>query len=100
MNITSISRKFNYLYRGIKTLFRDEPYQQQLPCHARHTASTSIKSNTRLSEFIANPDITKGQNLNFSAMENYLYLKEMNKMSNPKRYNVVPTLNDLGRFLS
>ena len=33
-------------------------------------------------------------------MENYLYLKEVNKMSNPQRYNVLPTLNDMGKIIT
>lgn len=75
--------------------FTDDSYQETLPYHARHTASTSIKSNTRLTQFIQNEDINTGKQMNFYALENYLYNKEKHKMEQPERYDLVPTLNDL-----
>ena len=107
-------------------MLRDDSYQETLPYHARHTASTSIKSNTRLTQFIQNEDINTGKQMNYYALENYLYnkenslkylrifyhscyevifcvklevsncMKEKHKMEQPERYDLVPTLNDLG----
>ena len=57
-------------------MLRDDSYQETLPYHARHTASTSIKSNTRLTQFIQNEDINTGKQMNYYALENYLYNKE------------------------
>ena len=109
-------------------MLRDDSYQETLPYHARHTASTSIKSNTRLTQFIQNEDINTGKQMNYYALENYLYnkenslkylrifyhscyevifcvklevsncMKEKHKMEQPERYDLVPTLNDLGQL--
>lgn len=46
-----------------------------MPFHARNTASTAIKSNTRLSQFIANEDITSGQILALGALDQHDYWK-------------------------
>ena len=47
-----------------------------MPFHARNTASTAIKSNTRLSQFIANEDITSGQILALGALDQHDYWKD------------------------
>merc|ERR1712147_224789 len=66
--------------------FTDATYQQSLPLHARNTASTAIKSNTRLTQFISDEDVTSGQILTLGALDQHSYWKERTKQENPLRY--------------
>lgn len=53
--------RYKNIFQYILKYYSDDRYQENLPFYARNTASTSIKANTVISEFIENKDILQGQ---------------------------------------
>ncbi|XP_048827389.1 spermatogenesis-associated protein 4 isoform X2 [Brienomyrus brachyistius] len=75
--------------------FTDRSYQEMLPMVARATASRAIKSNLRLSEVIAEPSIEKNRQKVTAIIGMHLQQRRAEKVENPERFNIKPTLGEL-----
>ncbi|XP_051514149.1 spermatogenesis-associated protein 4 [Myxocyprinus asiaticus] len=74
--------------------FTDKAYQEQLPMVARATASVAIKSNLRLSEVIAEPNITANQHKVLAIIHRHIEQRKEERNQDPRRFNVKPTLGE------
>ncbi|XP_073777456.1 spermatogenesis-associated protein 4 isoform X1 [Danio rerio] len=74
--------------------FTDKPYQDQLPMVARATASVSIKSNLSLTEVKAEPNIITNQRKVLAIIHRHLEQRKEERVQDPKRFNVKPTLGE------
>ncbi|KAL2089202.1 hypothetical protein ACEWY4_016101 [Coilia grayii] len=74
--------------------FSDRSYQEQLPMVARSTASKAIKNNLRLSEMIAEPNISTIQGKIQAIVQRHLEYRRQERLQNPKRFGVKPTLGE------
>ncbi|XP_036406599.1 spermatogenesis-associated protein 4 [Megalops cyprinoides] len=75
--------------------FTDRNYQEKLPMVARATASIAIKNNLRLSEVIAEPNITVNKQKIQAIIHMHLQRRRAERAENPGRFNVKPTLGEL-----
>ncbi|KAL0974313.1 hypothetical protein UPYG_G00218700 [Umbra pygmaea] len=82
-----------------ETDFTDRDYQEQLPMVARSTASVAIKSNLRLTEVIADPNMSTNQRKVQAIIHMHLEQRAAERAQNPKRFNMKPTLGDLAAGL-
>ncbi|XP_066505931.1 spermatogenesis-associated protein 4 isoform X2 [Hoplias malabaricus] len=86
--------------RRIRTLqegaldFTDQSYQDQLPIVARATASKAIKNNLRLSEEMAEPNITANQQKVQTIIHRHVERRKEERNLDPKRFGVKPTLGE------
>ncbi|CAB1337365.1 unnamed protein product [Coregonus sp. 'balchen'] len=76
-------------------LTKRRDYQDQLPMLARATASKAIKNNLRLTEVIAEPNISTNQRKVQAIIHMHLEQRATERAQNPKRFNVKPTLGEL-----
>ncbi|XP_076877228.1 spermatogenesis-associated protein 4 [Brachyhypopomus gauderio] len=74
--------------------FTDQCYQEQLPMVARATASKAIKNNLRLSEELAEPNITTNQQKIQEILHRHLQQRREERTQDPKRFNVRVTLGE------
>ncbi|KAB5570913.1 hypothetical protein PHYPO_G00218910 [Pangasianodon hypophthalmus] len=74
--------------------FTDQRYQEQLPMVARATASKAIKNNLRLSEELAEPNISTTQRKIQNIIHRHVELRREERSQNPQRFNVKPTLGE------
>uniref|UniRef100_A0A8B9RCD8 Spermatogenesis-associated protein 4 n=3 Tax=Astyanax mexicanus TaxID=7994 RepID=A0A8B9RCD8_ASTMX len=74
--------------------FTDLSYQEQLPIVARATASKAIKNNLRLSEEIADPNITATQQKIQNIIHRHVERRKDERIRHPKRFGVKPTLGE------
>ncbi|KAL6479726.1 hypothetical protein MHYP_G00107590 [Metynnis hypsauchen] len=74
--------------------FTDRSYQEQLPIVARATASKAIKNNMRLSEEMAEPNITAKQQKIQSIIHCHVERRKEERSRHPKRFGVKPTLGE------
>ncbi|KAL7863486.1 hypothetical protein SRHO_G00124700 [Serrasalmus rhombeus] len=74
--------------------FTDRSYQEQLPIVARATASKAIKNNMRLSEEMAEPNITAKQQKIQSIIHRHVEQRKDERSRHPKRFGVKPTLGE------
>nr|XP_046152575.1 spermatogenesis-associated protein 4 [Oncorhynchus gorbuscha]XP_046152576.1 spermatogenesis-associated protein 4 [Oncorhynchus gorbuscha] len=81
--------------QGREIDFTDRDYQDQLPMLARATASKAIKNNLRLTEVIAEPNISTNQRKVQAIIHMHLEQRAAERVQNPKRFNVKPTLGEL-----
>ncbi|XP_072262177.1 spermatogenesis-associated protein 4 [Pyxicephalus adspersus] len=86
--------------RRIKTIqdnevdFTDRPYQDKLPLVARSTATKAVKSNITLSETLAEPDIIVNKQKVQSVIDLHLVQRQQERIDDPKRFNVKPSLGE------
>ncbi|KAI4872413.1 hypothetical protein NFI96_033214 [Prochilodus magdalenae] len=86
--------------RGTQTVqegaldFTDQNYQEQLPIVARATASKAIKNNLRLSEELAEPNLTARQQKIQSIIHRHVEQRREERSRDPKRFGVKPTLGE------
>ncbi|XP_056117826.1 spermatogenesis-associated protein 4 isoform X2 [Rhinichthys klamathensis goyatoka] len=80
--------------------FTDKAYQDQLPMVARSTASVAIKSNLRLSEVIAEPNIIINQCKVLAIIHRHIEQRKEERTQDPKRFDVKPTLGEQAVRLS
>ncbi|XP_026213850.1 spermatogenesis-associated protein 4 [Anabas testudineus] len=73
---------------GPETDFTDQEYQELLPTLARSTASKAIKNNLRVTEIMAEPDISTNQRKVEVILHRHLEHKAAEKMLNPERFKV------------
>ncbi|XP_068702366.1 spermatogenesis-associated protein 4-like isoform X2 [Montipora foliosa] len=75
--------------------FTDSSYQEQLPAHARSTASMAIKNNIASTELSTDPDRIlcrqKAQNI----INVHLEHRRQERMEDPRRFGIRPTLGQL-----
>ncbi|KAJ8416562.1 hypothetical protein AAFF_G00358500 [Aldrovandia affinis] len=88
------SRRIKILQES-KVDFTDCTYQDKLPMVARATASKAIKSNLSLSEVIAEPSINANKQKVQAIIRRHLQRRQAERVENPKRFNVKPTLGEL-----
>ncbi|KAM6953132.1 spermatogenesis-associated protein 4 [Aplochiton taeniatus] len=74
--------------------FTDRSYQEQLPMVARSTASKAIKNNLRLTEVIAQPNITTNRKKVEAIIHMHLEQRATERLQDPKRFEVKPTLGE------
>ncbi|CBY09407.1 unnamed protein product [Oikopleura dioica] len=77
--------------------FNDGEYQSRLPFHARNTASTSVKANTKITETLADGDSAREQLRNSKVLSQFELNKVITKAEHPNRFNVVPPLDTRSR---
>ncbi|KAJ8015448.1 hypothetical protein DPEC_G00026230 [Dallia pectoralis] len=75
--------------------FTDRDYQEQLPMVARATASKAIKNNLRLTEVLAEPSISTNQRKVQAIIHMHLEQRAAERVHNPERFNVKPSLGEL-----
>lgn len=68
---------------GPETDFTDQEYQELLPTLARSTASKAIKNNLRITEIMAEPDISTNQRKAEVILHRHLEHKAAERMLNP-----------------
>ncbi|XP_029296914.1 spermatogenesis-associated protein 4 isoform X2 [Cottoperca gobio] len=78
--------------QGPEPDFTDQDYQELLPALARSTASKAIKNNLRMSEVMAEPDITTNQRKTEAILQRHLEHKGAERVSDPGRFKVRPHL--------
>ncbi|XP_032383477.1 spermatogenesis-associated protein 4 isoform X1 [Etheostoma spectabile] len=81
--------------QGSESDFTDQEYQELLPELARSTASKAIKNNLRITEIMAEPDISTNQKKAEVILSRYLDHKAAERVSNPERFKVKPNLGRL-----
>ncbi|XP_053311275.1 spermatogenesis-associated protein 4 [Spea bombifrons] len=92
--------------RRIKTIqdnevdFTDWHYQERLPMMARSTATKAVKSNITLSEVLAEPDLIVNQQKVQALLDLHLQQRYQERIEDPKRFNVKPTLGEQAIRLS
>lgn len=75
-----------------ETDFSDSSYQNQLPYHARSTATQAIKNNIANSEFVTDPDsIVCGQKAQ-EIIHVHIKNREQQRKEDPKRFGIKPSL--------
>ncbi|CAG5095787.1 Oidioi.mRNA.OKI2018_I69.XSR.g14336.t1.cds [Oikopleura dioica] len=77
--------------------FNDGDYQNRLPFHARNTATSSVKANTKITETLADGDTAREQLRNSKVLSQFELNKVMMKAEHPQRFNVVPPLDTRSR---
>lgn len=90
-NITIASCRYSNLVsllsirdvQGPKSDFTDQEYQQLLPTLARSTASTAIKNNLRITEIMAEPNISTNQKKAEVIFHRHLEHKAAERVLNP-----------------
>ncbi|XP_049898196.1 spermatogenesis-associated protein 4 [Epinephelus moara] len=75
--------------------FTDQEYQELLPTVARSTASKAIKNNLRITEIMAEPDISTNQRKAEMILHRHLEHKAAERILNPGRFKVKPNLGRL-----
>ncbi|KAI3351473.1 hypothetical protein L3Q82_020322, partial [Scortum barcoo] len=75
--------------------FTDQEYQQLLPTMARSTASTAIKNNLRITEIMAEPNISTNQKKAEIILQRHLEQKAAERVLNPGRSKMKPNLGQL-----
>ncbi|XP_034398893.1 spermatogenesis-associated protein 4 [Cyclopterus lumpus] len=78
--------------RGPASDFTDRQYQELLPTLARSTASRAIKNNLRITEIMAEPDISTNQRRAEVILHRHLGHKAEDRVLNPGRLKVKPNL--------
>ncbi|XP_012689756.1 spermatogenesis-associated protein 4 [Clupea harengus] len=89
-----LTRRRLKMWFGGEVDFSDRSYQEQLPMVARPTASKAIKNNLRLSEMIAEPNISTIQGKIQAIVERHLEDRRLERLQDPKRFGVKPTLGE------
>ncbi|KAM8939448.1 spermatogenesis-associated protein 4 [Pelodytes ibericus] len=74
--------------------FTDWHYQEKLPMVARSTATKAVKSNIKLTEVLAEPDLAVNKQKVQALMELHEYQRLQERIIDPKRFNVKPTLGE------
>ncbi|KAK3100467.1 hypothetical protein FSP39_020512 [Pinctada imbricata] len=74
--------------------FTDRAYQNQLPMHARSTASKSIKNNLRITETMADPNLILSAQKSQKIINDHIQHRQQERAENPARFNVKPTLGE------
>jgi len=74
--------------------FTDLAYQQQLPIHARSTASQAVKNNIRNTELEADKNIILCQQKAHTIITNHMDQRKQERLQDPERFSVKPTLGD------
>ncbi|XP_033095906.1 spermatogenesis-associated protein 4-like [Anneissia japonica] len=75
--------------------FTDHSYQMRLPLHARSTASTSVKTNLKITEFSTEPNIITCQQKAQEVINRRIEHRQKERYEDPVRYNVKPTIGQL-----
>lgn len=73
------------MWFGGEVDFSDRSYQEQLPMVARPTASKAIKNNLRLSEMIAEPNISTIQGKIQAIVERHLEDRRLERLQDPSK---------------
>uniref|UniRef100_A0A672ZH30 Spermatogenesis-associated protein 4 n=1 Tax=Sphaeramia orbicularis TaxID=375764 RepID=A0A672ZH30_9TELE len=68
--------------------FTDRQYQEQLPSLARSTASQAIKNNLKITEIMAETDISANQRKTADIVHRHMAFKAAEKALNPGRFTV------------
>jgi len=74
--------------------YTDYAYQQQLPMHARSTASKSVKNNLRLTEVLADQNLITCAQKSQKIINDHIEHRRNERGSNPQRFGITPTLGD------
>ncbi|XP_029918659.1 spermatogenesis-associated protein 4 [Myripristis murdjan] len=82
-------------FQGPKTDFTDQEYQEQLPMVARSTASKAIKNNLRITEIMAEPNISTNQTKAEAIIRRHLELKAAERAYNPGHFKGKSTMAQL-----
>ncbi|KAI4818824.1 hypothetical protein KUCAC02_004124 [Chaenocephalus aceratus] len=72
--------------QGPQSDFTDVEYQELLPAVARSTASSAIKNNLRITEIMAEPDISTNQKKSEAILRRHLEHKAAERVNNPGRF--------------
>ncbi|XP_031722838.1 spermatogenesis-associated protein 4 [Anarrhichthys ocellatus] len=78
--------------QGPESDFTDQEYQELLPTLARSTASKAIKNNLRITEIMAEPDISTSQRKAEVILHRHLEHQAADRVLNPGRFKVKPNL--------
>ncbi|XP_041800596.1 spermatogenesis-associated protein 4 [Chelmon rostratus] len=81
--------------QGPASDFTDREYQELLPTLARSTASKAIKNNLRITEIMAEPDISTNRRKAEVILCRHLERKAAERVLNPGRFKVKPNLDHL-----
>ncbi|XP_037635397.1 spermatogenesis-associated protein 4 [Sebastes umbrosus] len=81
--------------QGPESDFTDQEYQELLPTLARSTASRAIKNNLRMTEIMAEPDISTIQKKARVILHRHLEHKAAERVLNPGRFEVKANLGRL-----
>ncbi|XP_063732555.1 spermatogenesis-associated protein 4 isoform X2 [Eleginops maclovinus] len=73
--------------QGPESDFTDKEYQELLPAVARSTASRAIKNNLRITEIMAEPDISTNQRKTEAILRRHLEHKAAERLTNPGEHH-------------
>ncbi|XP_059144024.1 spermatogenesis-associated protein 4-like isoform X2 [Physella acuta] len=88
------NRKVKKIPPEIEVDYTDYAYQQQLPMHARSTASKAIKNNLRLTEIIADQNIIASANKTQKIINDHIEHRRQQRMDDPKRFGIKLSIGD------
>lgn len=74
--------------------FTDRAYQEELPMHARSTASAAVKNNLRITELMADKNFILKQQKAHGIISDHIEYRRQERMENPKRFDRKPTLGE------
>jgi len=75
--------------------FTDSSYQEQLPAHARSTASMAIKNNIASTELSTDPDRILCRQKAQAIINVHLEHRRQERVEDPRRFGIRPTLGEL-----
>ncbi|XP_071950404.1 spermatogenesis-associated protein 4-like [Antedon mediterranea] len=86
------NRKIKRLALEHEIDFTDHSYQMKLPMHARSTASTSVKTNLKITEFSTEPNIITCQQKAQEIINRRIEHRQKERYEEPDRFKVQPTI--------
>jgi len=92
---TLTAKKVNWMPGEYPENYTDDKYQALLPLHARHTASTAIKTNLKITEEKTDPNINSEREKTHKILDRHRNWKSGEKESFPDRFEKRPTLCEL-----
>lgn len=86
---------FDWNNRTAETDFTDITYQTMLPMHARSTASRAIKTNTKITENVTEPNMLTNMKKAETILHQHFDHRKSQREEDPTRFKIKPTLADL-----
>ncbi|KAH9519883.1 spermatogenesis-associated protein 4 [Bulinus truncatus] len=88
------NKRVRKLLPDVEIDYTDYAYQQNLPMHARSTASKAIKNNLRLTEILADQNVISSSQKAQKIMNDHIDHRRQERTENPKRFGIKPSLGD------
>ncbi|XP_071786518.1 spermatogenesis-associated protein 4-like [Asterias amurensis] len=86
------NRKVKRLALDYDIDFTDHSYQLSLPKHARSTASTSVKNNLKITEFLTAPNIITCQQKAQEIIHKHIQHRQEERLEEPDHFDIKPSI--------